>query len=286
MNLIATALPANGIGTERGQAPAGEELRWAVYREVMAQRFARDDEDWAPACAAVRRRVAELAEWPENRPCPRWRLIEAWALAAHGPVMAAAGGTRLALWREDRDHHGARLDRALARYRRHADARPPDWPAAPVAGFARFLAEVVRPLEGPEHGMAYDVQRFNELTKQMSAYAHVARSEHAARAAARARRRAELRALAEQTNLRLRFRVEGASRVQLARDLLDSDHPAHQAAGRRLYAAAEREAAWEQRDQRVAAGEHPGELDGRYRAAVRHAARWGLPEPRWEATPA
>ena len=26
--------------------------------------------------------------------------------------------------------------------------------------------------DGPEHGMAYDVQRFNELTKQMSAYAH------------------------------------------------------------------------------------------------------------------
>ena len=135
MNLIATAPPANDIGTERGQAPAGEELRWAVYREVMAQRFARDDEDWAPTCAAVRRRVAELAEWPENRPCPRWRLIEAWALAAHGPVMAAAGGARLALWREDRDHHGARLDRALARYRRHADARPRTgqrrpWPAS------------------------------------------------------------------------------------------------------------------------------------------------------------
>ena len=282
VNLIATALPANGKGTKRGQAPAGEELRWTVYREIMAQRFAREEDEWMPAVAAMRRRVAELGEWPEGRPCPRWRLIEAWALAAHGPVMAAAGGARLALWREDRDHHGARLDRALARYRRHAAARPPGWPTAPLAAFARFLAEVVRPLEGPEHGMAYDVQRFNELTKQMSAYAHVTRAEHAARAAARARRRAELRALAEQTNLRLRFRVEGASRVQLARDLLDSDHPGHQAAGRRLYAAAEREAAWERCEQRVAASQDPGALDGRYRAAVRHAARWGLPAPRWE----
>ena len=282
MNLIATALQTNGKGTERGQAPTGEELRWAVYREVMAQRFSREDDNWAPAIAAVRRRVDELADWPEGRLCPRRRLIEAWAVAAHGPVMAAAAGARLALWREDRDHHGARLDRALARYRRHAGARPPGWPAVPVAAFARFLAEVVAPLEGPEHGMAYDVQRFNELTKQMSAYAHVTRAEHAARAAARARHRAQLRALAEQTNLRLRFRVEGASRVQLARDLLDSEHPGHQAAGRRLYAAAEREATWQQREQRVAAGQDPGPLDGRYRAAVRHAIRWGLPEPRWE----
>ena len=90
-----------------------------------------------------------------------------------------------------------------------------------------------------------------------------------------------MRQLAEQTNLRLRFRVEGASRVQLARDLLDSEHPAHQAAGRQLYAAAEREAAWELRDGRVAAGQDPGPLDGRYRAAGQHARRWGLPAPRW-----
>jgi hypothetical protein len=283
VNLIASALPANGIGTERGQAPAGEELRWAIYREVMAQRFARDEQDWAPGVAALRRRAGELAEWPAEQQCPRRRLIEAWALAAHGPVMTAAGGLRLALWREDRDHHGARLDRALSRYRRHAGARPPGWPEAPVAGFARFLAELVRPLEGPAHGMAYDVQCFNELTKRMSAYAHVTRAENAARAAARARRRAAVRQLAEQTNLRLRFRVEGASRVQLARDLLDSDHPAHHAAGRRLYTAAEREAAAELRDRRVAAGEDPGPLDGRYRAAIRHASRWGLPAPRWDA---
>ena len=280
---VAAAVSANTIGSETSWAAVGEELRWAVYREVMAQRFARDEQEWAPAIAAMRRRVGELSDWVEQRSCPRWRLLEAWALAAHGPMMAAAGGARLALWREDRDHHGARLERALARYGRHASARPPGWPAAPIAGFARFLSEVVAPLEGPEHGMAYDVQRFNELTKQMSAYAHVTRAEHGARAAARARRRAELRALAEQTNLRLRFRLEGAARVQLARDLLDSDHPAHQAAGRRLYAAAERDTALQLRDQRVANGQDPGALDGRYRAALRHASRWGLPQPRWDA---
>jgi hypothetical protein len=38
--------------------------------------------------------------------------------------------------------------------------------------------------------MAYDVQRFNELTKQMSAYAHYTRPDHVERVAARAERRA------------------------------------------------------------------------------------------------
>jgi hypothetical protein len=69
--------------------------------------------------------------------------------------------------------------------------------------------------------MAYDVQRFNELTKQMSAYAHYTRDGHLQLAAARARRRDRTRELAEQINSRLRLR----------------------------------------------AGQHPGNADGRYRAA-------------------
>ena len=69
--------------------------------------------------------------------------------------------------------------------------------------------------------MAYDVQRFNELTKQMSAYAHYARDGHLQLAAARARRRDRARQLAEQINsqLRLRFRAGGgglAGRLRLA----------------------------------------------------------------------
>ena len=56
--------------------------------------------------------------------------------------------------------------------------------------------------------MAYDVQRFNELTKQMSAYAHYQRGqEHLELAAKRAARRARARELAEQLNQRLRFRL-------------------------------------------------------------------------------
>ena len=55
--------------------------------------------------------------------------------------------------------------------------------------------------------MAYDVQRFNERTKQMSAYAHLTRPEHGARAAARARRRQQLQSLVDrEASLRFNFR--------------------------------------------------------------------------------
>jgi hypothetical protein len=133
--------------------------------------------------------------------------------------------------------------------------------------------------------MAYDVQRFNELTKQMSAYAHYARGGHLQLAAARARR---ARQVAEQVNsqLQLRFRAAGAGlagRLRLASELLDSDYPAHRAAGRKLYAQAKRTERLAERDERLRADQHPGEADGRYRAACSYAERWGLeiPPGRW-----
>ena len=205
--------------------------------------------------------------------------------------MAVAGGFRLAFWSEEAVHHGPRLDRALARYARYADARPAGFPAAPVAAFARFLAEHTPRQNGPEHGMAYDVQRFNELTKQMSAYAHYTRGGHLQLAAARARRRERARQLAEQLNsqLRLRFRTgdDGpGGRLRLASELLDSDYPAHQAAGKAMYAAAKQAERLVERDERLRAGQHPGNADGRYRAACTYAERWGLEMPpgRWTAS--
>ncbi len=226
----------NNDSTETGTPAAGEETRWLIYREVSAIRFSRCDQEWQRLAIAIQRRVTALADWPTESCCPRGRLIEGWATAAHGPVMAAAGARRLALWREDKDHHGPRLDRALARYARCAPARPPGWPAAPIAGFARFLSTQVRRSEGSEHGMAYDVQRFNELTKQMSAYAHLTRAEHGARAAARARRRQQLQGLVEEAGLRFSFRTAQRPLLLIAAELLDSDHPPHRAAGQRLYA--------------------------------------------------
>ena len=279
----ASAQPRQTPVTQREAARTGEETRWAVYNEIVAARFARSDQEWEPFLAAPACRVEELLDWPESVACPRWRLIEAWTIAAHGPHMALAGGFRLAFWSEQAEHHGPRLQRALARYRRFSDARPAGWPESPVAALARFLCGHVRRQDGPEHGMAYDAARFNELTKQMSAYAHYQRGqEHFELAAKRAARRARARELAEQLNQRLRFRLGDygpAARLQTARQLLDSEHPAHQAAGRTLYASAQRELRLEQRDERLLAGRHPGDADGRYRAAYRYAQQWGLPLP-------
>jgi hypothetical protein len=279
----ASATPRQTPVTQKEAARRGEKIRWAVYNEILAARLARNDQEWEPFLSGSARRVEELLDWPEGIVCPRWRLIECWTVAAHGPHIAAAGGFRLAFWSEQAEHHGPRLERALARYQRFAEARPPEWPASPTAALARFLTTCVRRQDGPEHGMAYDIARFNELTKQMSAYAHYQRGqEHFELAAKRAARRARARELAEQLNQRLRFRLPDhglAVRLQTARQLLDSEHPAHQAAGRTLYAGAQRELRLEQRDERLLAGRHPGDADGRYRAAYRYAQQWGLPLP-------
>lgn len=125
--------------------------------------------------------------------------------------MALAGGLRLAFWSETAEHHGPRLDRALARYQQFGGARPPGWPAGAIAGFAAFLATETARQDGAQHGMAYDVQRFNELTKRMSAYAHYLRTEHLQRAHAGAARRQRAQQLAQQINQRLSFRTSQPS---------------------------------------------------------------------------
>src|SRR5450755_4900153 len=202
--------------------------------------------------------------------------------------MAIAGGFRLAFWSEESEHHGPRLQRALARYARYADARPAGFPAGAVAALAHFLARHTPRQDGPQSGMAYDVQRFNELTKQISAYAHYTRETHLQLAAARAERRERSRQLAEQLNRRLRFRTSNddpGGRLRVASELLDSPHPAHQAAGRTLYANAKRTERLAERDQRLRAGPHPGNADGRYRAACTYSQRGRLQTPpgRWTA---
>jgi Resolvase, N terminal domain len=66
-------------------------------------------------------------------------------------------------------------------------------------------------------------------------------------------------------------------------ELLDSPHPAHQAAGRTLHADTKLTQRLAERENRLRAGQHPGNADGRYRAACTYADRWGLPTPpgRW-----
>ena len=276
---------ANNNSATKENPRSGEDLRWAVYREVLAIRWSRSEAEWAPLVESLQHRVGELAHWPQGRPCSQWRLLEAWSLAAHGPYLTVAAAGRLALWQQPRNHHGPRLERAMRRYERSAAERPPGFPAAALSAFAHFLAAHTQRLDGPAHGMAYDVQRFNELTKQMSAYAHVNAPDNAARAAARVRRRQTAEALAEQVNLRFQFRADNHAALRtgrdVARELLDSDYAPHRRAGQRLWAAAHARAERQERDARVGRGEDPWPLDGRYRAAGRYAQRWGLPAPVW-----
>jgi hypothetical protein len=113
---------------------------------------------------------------------------------------------------------------------------------------------------------------------------------HLKLAAARAQRRERARQLAGQLNgrLQLRFRTSNqdpGGRLRVASELLDSPHPAHQAAGRTLHADTKLAQRLAERDKRLRAGQHPGNSDGRYRAACTYADRWGLPTPpgRWTA---
>ncbi len=108
-------------------------------------------------------------------------------------------------------------------------------------------------------------------------------------AAARARRRDHVRQLVEQliSQLRVRFRTVAAGpggRLRLASELLDSDYSTHQAAGKAIYAAAKRAERLVERDERLRAGQHPGNADGRYRAACTYAERWGLEMPPGQST--
>jgi hypothetical protein len=124
--------------------------------------------------------------------------------------------------------------------------------------------------------MAYDVARFSEMTKRMSAYAHYLREDHLDRAQMRAARRQRTSALAEQINQRLSFRIADSNptvRLRSAAELLDSDYPAHQATGRQLYAAATQAQRLVDRDGRLLAGQHPGFSDQRYLSACRYAER-------------
>ena len=279
----ASAQPRQTPVTQREAARTGEETRWAVYNEIVAARFARSDQEWEPFLSAPARRVEELLDWPESVACPRWRLIEAWTIAAHGPHMALAGGFRLAFWSEQAEHHGPRLERALARYERFSDARPPGWPASPVAALARFLCGARAP---PGRARARDglrrtaVQRADQADvglRALPARPRALRAGGQTRRPPRPRPRAGRAAQPAAALPPRRARPGGAAADRAAAAGLRA--PGHQAAGRTLYASAQRELRLEQRDERLLAGRHPGDADGRYRAAYRYAQQWGLPLP-------
>jgi hypothetical protein len=271
-----------GRPVERARTPDDDrdDLRWHVYHDIEATAAAIDPVAVRHLAAAAARRRTTLLTWDSPTPPPRWWLIELWTHTAHGPELAAGGGFRLAFWSETRQHHGPRLDRALRRYQRSERGRPYDWPANPVAAFARFICDHVDRQPRPTQGLAYDIARFNEWTKQQSAYAHYQRPEHLRHSAVRAKRRHRAQLALETVHQQLAGAdLSPAADIKSARQLLNSPTQTDQELGRRLYARTQRAADLQQRDELLADGHHPGVLDGRYRAARTHAQRWGLPEP-------
>jgi hypothetical protein len=275
-----------------------EAIRDKVYNEIANQRWyygtqprtmeqklermAGADGHWASAVHRQARRLEALGDGRTEGegPVERWRLLEAWAVRAHGPQMAAAGGFRLAFFNEER--HGSRLNRALKRYGRHSQlGAPAGWPTAPIAGFATWIAAETRAQDGATHGIAADIARFDAFTKDLAAYAQEQDPDRRRRAEQRAIRRQQRQALAEQVNQRLSFRIPSSdeARLKIARELLDSDYEPSRRQGAHLLARLNREQQLERRDQALVEGRNPGIDDGRHIRACRHAERWQLPNP-------
>jgi len=143
---------------------------WQIAREASNRWRSRPTDNWQPFVHQIQQRTRDLEAWPTGHPAPRWRLTEAWTTIAWGVEYAAAGvASRLSMWSQER--HGARLNRAVARYERHADHRPSGWPDSGAGGLVRFLRH-----QHPEPGahprcLSYDVRAFDRWTKQLAAYA-------------------------------------------------------------------------------------------------------------------
>jgi hypothetical protein len=257
--------------------------RWEVYHEVLADRGSQTAGEVEHRLRAQTRRREQLLAWAADELPDLWWFAELFVAITYEPSLAALpAGFRLAFLNNDRER--ATLANAARCYARAAAAGvlPQGFPANPVAGLAHWLIQHTRrQTDGPQRGLAADLEHFARFTRQARAYAKWTRANHAHHAAARARRRQDVAMVAAQINHKLAFRLQlGAdAKLKRARDLLDSDYPAHQAAGRALYAAVDGEQRPAARDAALITGQHPGTSDATYIAACTYAERWGLPGP-------
>jgi hypothetical protein len=257
--------------------------RWQVYHEVLADRGSQSAGQLEHRLRAQTRRREQLLAWTADELPDLWWFAELFVAITYEPWIAALpAGFRLAFLNNDRER--ATLTDATRRYARAAaaGALPHGLPANPVAGLAHWLIHHTRrQIDGPQRGLAADLEHFARFTRQARAYAKWTRANHAHYAAARARRRQDVAMLAAQINHKLAFRLQlGAdAKLKRARDLLDSEYPAHQAAGRALYAAVDGEQRLADRDAALITGQHSGTSDATYIAACKYAERWGLPGP-------
>jgi hypothetical protein len=258
----AESVRAAGEGMPRAVGQLDNEV-WAIASDGSRRWRGRPRSEWQPLVDAIEQRTAELQDWPLGRCWPLWRLLEAWTMIAWGVEYAAAGtAARLPMWSPQHPKHGPRLQRALKRYERHREHRPPGWPDSGISALVCFLRR-----EHPEPGrhprcLAYDVAAFNRLTKHMAAYARVNDSTWQERARARAARRASA---ALQAAGEINRRLPERTWLKPAAELVPLPYPAPGADRRQRRLA--------DRDRRLLAGQTPPTA-GTLRAAWAYQDRW------------
>lgn len=199
------------VTEEKGSVSAGDEdgSVWSqseIEREILARVAARERER-APGLAlagqAVARRAAQVAGWPQGKPCPRWMIREAWVALhpTYGVGVAADSGTAAA-----GNVDPAKLHAAVAAYERHSDCRPPGWPDSGPGALSVLAAR------GEAHMVAGDVARLACIARDMQAAAELHDPDRVARDRARAERRRSRGLHSPPPHGRLAFRAERSGR--------------------------------------------------------------------------
>jgi hypothetical protein len=174
-----------------GDASADQELCSAVlFRRVAAREAAIRAGAEPPTkhhiLQATRRASYEaLRGWPAGRPAPDRVLAEAFEHATGQPART---------WRDAR--HREPLTRAMARYERHVEYRPSQWPVSAAGALALAMAACADdPRSVDEHGysrgplsLTWAIGRLDVISKQMAAAA--GRADAAGELERRRRRRA------------------------------------------------------------------------------------------------
>ena len=256
-------------------------LRWQVYDEVLADRPRQTASDHARFVPQLRRETAALLRWKDDELPDVRRFARPFVALTYGDATLAVLPKAFRLGFVSRQRDNAALAGACAAYRRAraGDALPAGFPVNPVAGFTYWLIHHARRQEGPSHGLAAELSRFDAFARAACRYEKASHPDYLSRGAEKAARRQVIAQLAETVNRRLGFRRDAGAALRAAQQLLASDYAPHQAAGRRLLAAEERRDRLAERDQRFLRRQHPGSSDSTYLAACRYAEQWNLPDP-------
>jgi hypothetical protein len=181
------SLTMGGSGPAVGSAGS---VAWdeSVLVERVAARLAERQSVWEMIAVQAARRAADVASWTLDRNWPVGRLREGWVVWRYGSMCAGELGAAPAGRLEDDDLQ--RLRRALARYERHAAARPAGFPVGGLAVLAA-IAAIAAERDARPQTLHFAIGLLDQLSRRMRAAATVHDAQRRDRAAARARRRRE-----------------------------------------------------------------------------------------------